>query len=60
MITKLDVQNQIDSMPNEFSLDEFIERLIVIDKIKQGLKDVEQGNVLTEDEMDKEMATWFV
>jgi predicted transcriptional regulator len=59
MLNKSEVLNQINAMPNEFTLDEFIERLIVIDKINQGLKDVEEGNVLTEDEMDKEMAKWF-
>ena len=59
MLTKLEVKNQIDSMPNEFTLDELIERLIIIEKINQGLKDVEEGNVLTEAEMDKEMAKWF-
>ncbi len=59
MLTKQEVKNQIDSMPNEFSLDELIERLIIIEKVNQGLKDVEEGKVLTEAEMDKEMAKWF-
>jgi predicted transcriptional regulator len=59
MLTKQEVQNQVNSMPNEFTLDEFIERLIVIDKINQGLNDVAEGNILTDEEMDKEMAKWF-
>lgn len=59
MLTKHEVQNQINSMPNQFTLDEFIEKLIIIDKINQGLEDVLAGNVLTEEELDQEMAKWF-
>lgn len=59
MLTKLEVKNQIDTMPNEFTLDELIERLIIIEKVNLGLKDVAEGKVLSEAEMDKEMAKWF-
>ena len=60
MLTKEIVNSQVKEMPNEFSLDELVERLIVVEKINQGLKDVEEGKTITEEELDKRMAIWFV
>ncbi len=60
MLTKEIVNSQVKEMPNEFTLDELIERLIVVEKINQGLKDIEEGKTLTEEELDKRMAKWFV
>ncbi|MBX7225673.1 MAG: hypothetical protein K1X55_06565 [Chitinophagales bacterium] len=37
MLTKELVSSQIKEMPNEFTLDELIERLLVIEKVNQGL-----------------------
>jgi predicted transcriptional regulator len=59
MITKKNVLDQIKSLPNEFTIDELIEKLIIVDKINLGLKDLEEGKILSEDEMDKEMQSWF-
>ncbi len=59
MITKNNVLDQIKLMPNEFTIDELIEKLIIVDKINLGLKDLEDGKILSEDEMDKEMQSWF-
>jgi len=59
MLTKEIVSNQISEMPNEFTLDELIERLLVVEKVNQGLKEVEEGKIFTEEELDKKMAKWF-
>ncbi|NOT37300.1 MAG: hypothetical protein HOP11_07970 [Saprospiraceae bacterium] len=59
MLTKEIVNNQISEMPNEFTLDELIERLLVVEKVNQGLKEVEEGKIITEDELDLRMAKWF-
>ncbi len=60
MLTKKLVNSQIKDMPNEFALDELIERLLIVEKVNQGLKEVEEGKIITEDELDKKMAEWFV
>jgi len=59
MLTKELVNNQIKEMPNEFTLDELIERLLVVEKVNQGLKEVELGKTISEEELDKKMAKWF-
>jgi Zn-dependent alcohol dehydrogenase len=59
MLTKELVNSQIKEMPNEFTLDELIERLLVVEKVNQGLNEVELGKTISEEELDKKMAKWF-
>jgi len=59
MITKVMVNDQIKEMSDEFTLDEFIERFLIVEKINQGLTELEQGKIITEDELDQRMAKWF-
>ncbi|HMS98898.1 MAG TPA: hypothetical protein PKA12_09125 [Saprospiraceae bacterium] len=59
MLTKELVNSQIKEMPDEFTLDELIERLIIVEKVNRSLKEVEQGKTITEEELDEKMAKWF-
>ena len=59
MLTKKLVNSQIKEMPEEFTLDELIERLIIVEKVNRSLKEVEQGKTITEEELDEKMAKWF-
>ena len=49
----------IQSMPEEFSIDELIERLIVIQKIEEGQRQSEAGQIYTEEEAKKKLAKWL-
>ena len=59
MLTKELVNSQIKEMPEEFTLDELIERIIIVEKVNRSLKEVEQGKTISEEELDKKMAKWF-
>lgn len=59
MLTKEIVNDQIKEMPMEFTLDELIERLLVVEKISRGIKEVELGKTISEEELDKKMEKWF-
>ncbi len=59
MLTKKEVNKQIKELPDEFTLDELIERLLIVEKVNRGLKDVEEGRTVTEAELDKRMEKWF-
>ena len=59
MLTKEAVTKQIKELPDEFTLDELIEKLLIIDKVNRGLLDVEEGRIVSEIELDKRMAKWF-
>jgi predicted transcriptional regulator len=59
MLTKERVKNTIERLPEQFTIDEIIEELIVIDKIEQGLKDIEEGNVYTTEEVRQKLGKWL-
>jgi len=59
MLTKENLKNQIDKLPEEFSLDELVERLILIEKINRGNSQSEKNEVISESELDKEIDKWF-
>ena len=60
MLTKELVNRQIKNMPSEFTQDELTERLLVVEKVNQRLKEVDLGKTISEEELDKKMAKWFV
>ena len=47
MLTKENLKNQIDKLPEEFSLDELVERLILIEKINRGNAQSDKNEVIT-------------
>lgn len=59
MITKTKLKEQIDSFPEQFSIDDLIERLILVEKIEKGKIQSENDEILSESEFDKEMNKWF-
>lgn len=59
MLTKKVVNKQINELPEEFTLDQLIEKLLIVEKVNQGQKDVEEGRTVTEAELDKRMEQWF-
>ena len=59
MITKTKLKEQIDNFPDQFSIDELIERLILVEKIENGKTQSENDEILSESEFDKEIDKWF-
>jgi predicted transcriptional regulator len=52
-MNKKTVQTTINQLPEEFTLDELVERLIFVNKIERGLKDSEEGRVISHEEVKK-------
>lgn len=59
MLTKDKVLQSIKDLPNEFSLDEVVEKLILLDKIEIGLQQAKEGKVLTTEEAKKKLGKWL-
>ena len=55
MLTKTTLKEQIENFPDNFSIDELVERLILMEKIECGNKQSENGEVITDEELDKEI-----
>lgn len=59
MIKKKELTETIKNFPEEFTLEELVEKLILLDKIEKGNRDSIEGNTLTEKELEEEMKKWF-
>jgi len=59
MLTKDKIKKSIDTLPDNLTLDQVIDRMIMLDKIEQGLKDVEDGNVYTTEEVKDKLNKWL-
>ena len=46
-------------MPDKFSVEEIMDRIILLDKIEQGEKDSVLGNVLSEEESKYYLKKWL-
>lgn len=55
---KSSVTHTLKEFPAQFKLDEFFERLIVIQKIDEGLEDAKAGNIVRHDKVKKLVAKW--
>ncbi|MCK9271628.1 MAG: hypothetical protein RBR47_11160 [Bacteroidales bacterium] len=59
MLSKSNLKEQIEKLPEEFSTDDLIERLILIDKIETGNSQSENGEVISEKGLENEIKEWF-
>ncbi|MCZ2082708.1 MULTISPECIES: hypothetical protein [unclassified Kaistella] len=58
-ITKERLIKQIETFPDEISIDEVIERLIIIEKLETRIKESDNNETISEEDLKNEMATWF-
>ncbi|AVR44995.1 hypothetical protein C7S20_06755 [Christiangramia fulva] len=59
MLTKEVLKKHIESFPEEFSIDQLVERLIIIEKINNANKQSEGGEVISETDLNKAVEQWF-
>lgn len=59
MLTKEKIKSVIDTLPENFTIEDVMEELIIIDKIEQGLKDIKDGNVYTTEEVKQKLSKWL-
>ncbi len=59
-ITKAQIIEAIQAMPQTAfnHIDEVIEEIILLEKMEKGLKEKEEGNIASEEEMNKIIASW--
>lgn len=58
MLIKQKVQEQIALLPETFSLDELVEKLILIEKIERGIVQSDNGDVISEEDLEREIEKW--
>ncbi|MCI9177430.1 MAG: hypothetical protein HFJ28_02380 [Clostridia bacterium] len=48
----------ISELPDNVSIDDIIEALYLRLKIEKGLQDIEEGNIISHEQMKKEVEGW--
>ena len=49
----------ISKLPDEVSIDEIIERLIIVEKIEKGRQQIKDGKINTEDQSKAKLNKWL-
>lgn len=48
----------VNTLPAEFDLDELMEKLVFIDKVEEGLKQLEDGKTVSNEEVKALVKKW--
>jgi DNA replicative helicase MCM subunit Mcm2 (Cdc46/Mcm family) len=59
MLSKKDVLKSLKDLPDEFTVDEAIDRLIVLNKMKKGIKEIKDGKGVSTDQAKKKLKKWL-
>lgn len=59
MLTIEAIRNKVNSFPANRPVEELLDELVVLYKIEKGLQAVNDGNVLTLEEAEKELELWW-
>ncbi|EKB49306.1 MULTISPECIES: hypothetical protein [Cyclobacteriaceae] len=58
MITKEKVLETLKTMPNEFSIDDLMDKLILLNKVQVGMEQAKKGDSYTSDQAKKLIKEW--
>jgi len=50
----------LDNIPDDVSFEDIQYHIYVREKIERGLKDIEEGRVLSQEEMERRISKWLV
>ena len=56
---KSTIIHTLNELPKKFNLDDFLERLIVIEKIDEGMEEAKTGKTISHDKVKKMVAKWY-
>lgn len=59
MLTKTALINSLDKLPENFSIDDLVDHVILIEKVQKGLGDVTHGRVNSKNEARKKLTKWL-
>lgn len=58
MMTREKVLSTLKELPEEFTLDDLFEKLVVIEKIENGLLQVREGKIISHQEVKEKAKEW--
>ena len=60
MIVKEPLIETIKQLPPEFSVDEVIDKIFLLENIEKGLQQSQKGKVTRDEDLDKKLPEWLV
>ena len=58
MLTKNKLRQSIDNLPESFTIDQLIEQLIFIEKVEEGLKQSQSGQLFSDEDVKLMIDKW--
>mgnify|MGYP000253518289 FL=1 len=59
MITKTQIINSLDKLPDSLTIDQLVDHLIFVEKVEKGLGDSINERVNTKEEAKKKLSKWL-
>ncbi|MEA3444377.1 MAG: hypothetical protein U9R19_06575 [Bacteroidota bacterium] len=59
MITKTQILNTLDRLPENLTIDQVIDNLIFVEKIQKGMDDSADGRINTKEEAKQKLKRWL-
>ena len=59
MLDREKVIETIQRLPEKFSFDEVLDRIIILEKIEIGLQQVKENQVVSDEELDERLKKWL-
>jgi len=59
MITKTQLINTLDRLPENLTIDQVIDHLIFVEKVQKGLDDSANGRINTKEEAKEKLKRWL-
>jgi len=59
MITKEKIIQTVRELPDDFSIDDLFDRIILLENFEKGMKDIKEGNTLSHEEVKNKYKQWL-
>ena len=59
MLTKTQIKNTLDTLPENVTIEQVIEHLVFLDKVNKGLNDSDNGRINTDEEARQKLNKWL-
>jgi predicted transcriptional regulator len=59
MITKTQLINTLENLPEDLTIDQLIDHLIFVEKVQKGMADSANGRVKTKEEAKQKLSKWL-
>ena len=59
MLTRTQVFNTVEKLPERFSIDQLINKLVFIDKVEKGFEQSKSGSVNTKEQTKQKLSKWL-